>query len=170
MKDTLIWLKYILYAVLFLSVSILLNDLRDFDQQQLDSFLGWAKTADKNRSWFTSENALKWSFYVINAALFFFRGYLIYGIYQFVNILKNVENGHYFNKENIDLFKKIGNIFITYGINVFVLKGLLAYISDTHFIVGEEFIILIPAGLGFYLLSAIFKKAQKIEQENELTI
>lgn len=170
MKDNLTILSYVVWGVVLLSVGSLLNDIRDFDTNQFENFISWAKTADKNEHWWTSKNAIQWSYYTISTALFFFKGYLIYGIFQFTTIIKNVDEGHYFNNENIKLFRKIGDIFIYYGINVFILKAIFSYIADSKFRAGDEFIILIPAGIGLYVLAAIFKRAKELKQENDLTI
>jgi len=170
MKDNLTILSYILWGVVLLSIGTLVNDIRDFDVQQFEKFISWSKTADKVEHWWTSKNAIEWSFYAINAAIFFFKGYLIYGIFQFTTIIKNVEEGQFFTDSNINLFKKIGNIFIYYAINVFVLKAILAYIAGSRFKVGDEFMLLVPAGIGLYVLASIFKRAKELKEENDLTI
>ena len=102
------------------SVSVLLNDLREFDFNQFEAFQNWSKSADKSESWFTSKNAIQWSYYAISAGLFFWRGYLIYGFSYFLSILKEIENGNYFSTTNINYFKKIGSIFIQYTIFIFL--------------------------------------------------
>lgn len=174
MKDNTNILTIITYVVIVSAISILLNDMREFDMEQYKSFLNWAKTADKSESWFTSKNAIKWSYYVISTALFFWKGYLIYGFTYFISILKEVEKGTYFSDENINYFKKIGRIFITYTINVLALRFVLASIGKSSFSFfkesKEEFYILIPCGLAFYLLAEIFSKAKKATEENDLTI
>ncbi|MBL4643394.1 MAG: DUF2975 domain-containing protein [Flavobacteriaceae bacterium] len=174
MKDNTNILTIITYVVIVSSISILLNDMREFDMEQYKSFLNWAKTADKSESWFTSKNAIKWSYYVISTAIFFWKGYLIYGFTYFVSILKEVEKGTYFSEKNIGYFKKIGRIFITYTINILVLRLILASIGSSSFSFfkesKEEFYILIPCGLAFYILAEIFKKAKQATEENDLTI
>ncbi len=174
MKDNTNILTIITYVVIVSSISILLNDMRGFDMEQYKSFLNWAKTADKSESWFTSKNAIKWSYYVISTAIFFWKGYLIYGFTYFISILKEVEKGTYFSTENINYFKKIGRVFIIYTINILVLRLILASISTSSFSFfkesKEEFYILIPCGLAFYILAEIFSKAKKATEENDLTI
>ncbi len=174
MKDNTTILTVITYAVLLGAVSVLLNDMREFDFNQFEKFQNWAKTADKNEPWFTSKNAIEWSYYAISTGLFFWRGYLIYGFSYFLSILKEVENGNYFSDKNIKYFKKIGNIFIWYTINVLVLRFLLAAIGESTFDFFDElkaeFTFLIPAGLAFYVLAEIFKKGKQAEEDNELTI
>ena len=174
MKDKTTILTIITYGILLSSASILLNDLREFDFQQFQEFQNWAKSANKNEPWFTSQNAIKWSYYVISAGLFFWRAYLIYGFTYFISILKEIEKGQYFSDKNINYFKRIGNIFIVYTVNVLVLRVLLAMINGSDFNVltqfKSEFTLLIPCGLAFYLLAEIFKRAKETEQENELTI
>lgn len=174
MKDNTQILIIITWVILLSSVSILLNDMREFDFNQFKEFQNWAKTANKNESWFTSKNAIKWSYYAINAGLFFWRGYLIYGFSYFLSILKEIENGNYFSDKNISYFKKIGNIFIWYTINVLVLRFLLAAIGESTFNffneLKSEFTFLIPAGLAFYILAEIFRRAKSAEDENKLTI
>ena len=174
MKDNTNILTIITYVVIVSAISILLNDLREFDMEQYKSFLKWAKTADKSESWFTSKNAIKWNYYVISTGIFFWKGYLIYGFTYFISILKEVEKGTYFSDENINYFKKIGRIFITYTINILVLRLILASISTSSFSFfkesKEEFYILIPCGLAFYILAEIFKKAKQATEENDLTI
>ena len=174
MKDNTTILTIITYGILLSSASILLNDFREFDFQQFQEFQNWAKTANKNEPWFTSQNAIKWSYYVISAGLFFWRAYLIYGFTYFLSILSEIEKGHYFSDKNIGYFKKIGNIFIVYTINVLVLRVLLAMINGSDFNVfnqfKSEFTLLIPCGLAFYLLAEIFKRGKETKEENELTI
>lgn len=174
MKDKTTILTIITYGILLASVSVLLNDFREFDFQQFQEFQNWAKSADKNESWFTSQNAIKWSYYVISAGLFFWRAYLIYGFTYFISILREIEQGNYFSDKNINYFKKIGNIFIVYTLNILVLRVLLAVINGSDFNVLNEFkgelTFLIPCGLAFYLLAEIFKRAKETEEENKLTI
>ncbi|WP_406685456.1 DUF2975 domain-containing protein [Seonamhaeicola sp. MEBiC1930] len=174
MKDNTRILTIITWAILLSSISVLLNDVREFDFTQFKEFENWAKTADKNEPWFRTENAIQWSIHILNIGLFFWRGYLIYGFTYFLSILKEIDKGSYFSEKNIKSFKKIGNIFIWYTINVLVLKSIMAAIgeSDLSFFnqLKGEFTFLIPAGLAFYLLAEIFKRAKDAEEENKLTI
>ncbi|GGZ84518.1 DUF2975 domain-containing protein [Algibacter mikhailovii] len=174
MKHNTTILIVITWVLLLSAVSILLNDMREFDFDQFKDFQNWAKTANKNDPWFTSKNAIQWSYYAINAGLFFWRGYLIYGFSYFLSILKEIENGNYFCDKNINYFKKIGNIFIWYTISVLVLRFLLAAIGGSTFNffneLKGEFTFLIPVGLAFYILAEIFKRAKHTEEENDLTI
>lgn len=174
MKDNTKILTVLTYFIIISTASILLNDLREFDLDNFKNFISWSKNADKNESWFTSKNAIEWSYYVISAGLFFWRAYLIYGFTYFFSILKEVEKGNYFSTKNSGYFKKIGNIFIYYTINVFVLRFILATIekSDFNFFneFKQEFTYLIPCGLALYILAEIFKKGNELKQENDLTI
>ena len=174
MKDNTTLLTVITYAVLLGAVSVLLNDMREFDFNQFENFQNWAKTADKNEPWFTSKNAIEWSYYAISAGLFFWRGYLIYGFSYFLSILKEIEAGNYFSDKNIVYFKKIGNIFISYTVSVLILRFLLAAIGKSTFNffneLKSEFTFLIPAVLAFFILAEIFKKGKQAEEDNELTI
>ena len=174
MKENTNILTIITWGVLLAAVSVLLNDMREFDFNQFEKFQNWARTADKSENWFTSKNAIEWSYYIISAALFFWRGYLIYGFSYFLSILKEIENGNYFSDKNISYFKKIGNIFIWYTVNVLVLRFLLALIGESTFNffneLKAEFTFLIPAGLAFYILAEIFKRGKEVEEDNELTI
>ena len=174
MRDNRKILTIITYAILLGAVSVLLNDIREFDFNQFEKFQNWAKTADKNESWFTSKNAIQWSYYAISAGLFFLRGYLIYGFSYFLSILKEVEKGNYFSNKNIKYFKKIGNIFISYTVGVLILRFLLASTGESTFNffneLKTEFTFLIPSGLAFYILAKIFEKGKQVEEENDLTI
>ena len=174
MKDNTTFLTIITYAVLLGAVSVLLNDMREFDFNQFEKFQNWAKIADKNERWFTSKNAIEWSYYAISAGLFFWRGYLIYGFSYFLSILKEVENGNYFSDKNIKYFKRIGSIFISYTVSVLILRFLLTAIDGSSFKffneLKGEFTFLIPAGLAFYILAEIFEKGKQVEEENDLTI
>lgn len=174
MKDQTKILSIITYVVILASVSILLNEVRQFNFDQFKEFQNWSKIADKNTSWWTSENALKWSYYAVSAGLFFWKAYLIYGFTYFLSILKEIEQGNYFSIKNISSFKKVGNIFICYAINVFVLKMVMAYVQGAKFFamrqIKEDFLILIPAGLAFYILAELFKQAQANQEDSELTI
>ena len=174
MKENTTTLTIITYAILLGAVSVLLNDMREFDFNQFENFQNWAKTADKNESLFTSKNAIEWSYYAINAGLFFWRGYLIYGFSYFLSILKELENENYFSDNNIKYFKKIGNIFISYTVGVLILRFLLAAIGESTFNffneLKAEFTFLIPAALAFYILAEIFERGKNVEQENDLTI
>lgn len=174
MKDNTTLLTVITWAVILSSASILINDIRLFDFNQFENFQNWVKSADKSEHWFTSKNAIQWSTYAINAALFFCRGYLIYGFTYFLSILNQVEKGNYFSDLNIKYFKKIGSIFIWYTISVLVLRLLMALVEGSSFkFIDElksEFTFLIPAGLAFYILAEIFKSGKQAKEENELTI
>ncbi|WP_033959796.1 DUF2975 domain-containing protein [Psychroserpens jangbogonensis] len=174
MKDNTNILTIITWVVLLSAISVLLNDMREFDFNQFKEFQNWAISADKNEPWFTSKNAIQWSYYAISAGLFFWRGYLIYGFSYFLSILKEIENGNYFSENNIKYFKKIGNIFIQYTISVLILRFLLAAIEESTFNffneLKAEFTFLIPAGLAFYILAEIFKRGKQAEEDNELTI
>jgi hypothetical protein len=174
MKDNTTLLTVITYAVLLGAVSVLINDIREFDFNQFEKFQNWAKTVDNKESWYSSKNAIEWSYYFISAALFFWRGYLIYGFSHFLSILNEVEAGNYFSDKNIKYFKKIGSIFIWYTINVLVLRFLLAFIAESTFNffneLKAELTFLIPAGLAFYILAEIFEKGKQAEEENDLTI
>ena len=52
MKDNTTILTIITYGLLLGAVSVLLNDIREFDFNQFEKFQNWARTADKNESWF----------------------------------------------------------------------------------------------------------------------
>jgi len=174
MKDNTTLLTVITYGILLGAVSVLLNDMREFDFNQFEKFQNWAKSADKNESWLTPKNAIEWSYYAISAGIFFWRGYLIFGFSYFLSILKEVEKGNYFSDNNIKFFKKIGNIFISYTVGVLILRFLLASIDESTFNffneLKAEFTFLIPAGLAFYILAEIFEKGKQVEEENDLTI
>ena len=174
MKDHTKILSIVTYIIILASVSILLNDLREFNLDQFKEFQSWSRTVDKNASWWTSENALQWSYYAVSAGLFFWRAYLIYGFTYFISILKEIEKGNYFSNKNTTSFKKVGNIFIGYAINVLVLKMVLAYVQGSDLSImnqfKEDFLILIPAGLAFYILAELFKQAEANKEDSELTI
>ncbi len=174
MKDKTTILLYVTYGIILSAISILINDIREFDLLQFQEFQNWAKTASESESWFTSKNAIKWSFYVISAGLFFWRGYLIYGFTYFISILNQIEKGNYFSVKNSTYFKKIGDIFIYYTINVLILRFLLAVIGKSSFNFLQEFksefTFLIPCGLAFYILAELFKRAKEEKEENDLTI
>ena len=173
-KDKTTILTIVTYGILLSTASILINDIREFDLQQFQKFQTWAKSVDKNESWFASKNAIKWSYYVISAGLFFWKAYLIYSFTYFISILNEINKGNYFTNKNINYFKKIGNIFILYTINVLVLRFLMATIGKSTFNFftefKEEFTLLIPCGLAFYILAELFKRAKETKEENELTI
>ncbi len=167
-------LTIITWGILLSSISILLNDIREFDFNQFENFQNWAKSANKDTPWFSSQNAIQWSYYAISAALLFWRAYLIYGFSYFLSILKEIENKNYFSDNNIKYFKKIGSIFINYTISVLILRFLLAAIGESTFNflreLKAEFTFLIPAGLAFYIIAEIFKRGKQAEEENNLTI
>lgn len=174
MKDNTTILTIITYGLLLGAVSVLLNDMREFDFNQFEKFRNWAKSADKTESWFTSKNAIEWGYYIISAGIFFWRGYLIYGFSYFLSILKEIENGNFFSNKNIRYFKKIGNIFISYTVGVLILRFLLTAINGSSYKffneLKGEFTFLIPAGLAFYILAEIFERGKCVEEENDLTI
>ncbi|MFD0863334.1 DUF2975 domain-containing protein [Sungkyunkwania multivorans] len=173
-KNKITLLHFFAYAIVFLAVSVLLNDIREFNYERFRSFSSWASAADRNSSWFSRSNLIEWSYYVISGALFFWRGYLIYGFTKFISIISEIEKQNYFGKRVISDFKKIGDIFISYTIGTFVLKTLLAVVGSYSFKMlfelKEELTYLIPAGLAFYLLAEIFKRARALKNENDLTI
>jgi hypothetical protein len=45
--------------------------MREFDYNQFEKFQNWAKTEEKEESWFTSKNVIESCYYVIGAGLFF---------------------------------------------------------------------------------------------------
>ena len=174
MKDQTKILTIVTYAIILGFVSLLLNDFREFNFGYFKEFQTWAKTSDKNAPWWTTKNALQWSYYAISAGLFFWRAYLIYGFTYFLSILKEIEKGNYFSSKNIESFKKVGSIFIWYAVNVFILKMVLAYVQGSRFVAMEQlkegFSLLIPAGLAFYILAELFKQAHSNQEDSELTI
>ena len=174
MKDQTKILSIVTYVIIIASVSMLLNDLREFNFDQFKEFQNWAKTSDKSAPWWSTENAMKWGYYAVSAGLFFWRGYLIFAFSYFLSILKEIEMGNYFSNKNIESFKKVGKIFISYAINVFVLKMVLTYVQGNNFVamdqLKEGFSLLIPAGLAFYILAELFKQAQANKEDSELTI
>ncbi len=167
-------LRYIVYGIILLSASILLNDMREFEFNRFQEFISWAKTADPNESWFTSKNAIEWSYYAVSAAIFFWKGYLIYSFTYFLKILNKVEEGLYFDNTVIKQFEKLGKVFIYYTINVVVLKYIMSLIQSNDFkfidAFKSELTYMIPAGLAFYVMAGIFKKAKELQEENDLTI
>ncbi|GGI56486.1 DUF2975 domain-containing protein [Winogradskyella haliclonae] len=174
MKDNTIILIIITWVTLLTSISVLLNDIYEFNFNQFKEFQNWAKVTEKNETWLTSENTIQWSYYIISAGLFFWRSYLIYGFSYFLSILKEIDRGSYFSDNNIRYFRRIGNIFIQYTISVLVLRFLMAAIGDTKFDffneLKAEFTFLIPSGLTFFILAEIFKRGKEVEEENDLTI
>jgi len=93
---------------------------------------------------------------------------------HFIYVLKEVELGYYFSEKIIGYFDKIGTIFITYTINILIFKVLQDFIMESPFnllrMFKNELTFLMPYGLAFYLLSEIFKRAKKLQEENELTV
>ncbi|ALJ05438.1 hypothetical protein APS56_10045 [Pseudalgibacter alginicilyticus] len=162
------------WVILVYLVSILLNDLSEFNLSQFENFQNWTKIADKKTNGFLSRKIIEWSYYIICAGLFFWKGYLIYGFSYFLPILKEVENGYYFSDKIIKYFKKIGDIFISYTIGVLILKVFLVVIEKSVFNLfnelKSEFTFLIPVGFAFYILAEIFKQAKDVKAENDLTI
>ena len=106
MKNNTNILIIITWVILLGAVSVLLNDIREFDYRQFENFKNCAKNANKNESWFSSKNAIEWSFYIINAGIFFWRGYLIYGFSFLLSVLKELVQGNYFSDKNIKYFNK----------------------------------------------------------------
>ncbi len=174
MQDKTKILTYFTYGLLLLSLSLLINDVRDFNTDQFKDFVSWSRDANKNESWLPGKNAIQWSYYAVSAALFFWRAYLIYAFSIFLTIIKEIEAGNYFSDTVSKSFKKIGTIFIYYTINVFVLKLIMALIGSYSFHLltefKEELLYLVPAGFAFYLLAELFERVKKLKDENDLTI
>jgi len=174
MKTNTTILTILTYAVLLSSAGVLINEINSFIQDRNESFYRWAETASKNESWFTTKNTLQWSYFAINAALFFLKGYLIFGFTYLLNILKELELGNYFSEVNITAFKKMGSICIYYVIATIVLGGIQIAIegSSLHLFseYKDELTFLIPCGLAFYILAEVFSHAKNLKDENDLTV
>lgn len=86
---------------------------------------------------------------------------LVYGFTYFLSILNEIEKSNYCSDKNISSFKKVGNMFIGYAINVFILKMILVALEGRRFVamelLKEGFSLLIPAVLAFYILAEVFK-------------
>ena len=174
MKNNTTILTILTYAILLSSSVVLLSDVREFILERNESFLLWAQKTQKGEHWFNSENGLKWSYYTINGALFFLRGYLIYGFSYFLRILGEIEKGQYFSEKNITAFKQMGTICIHYVISVLILRTVLASLEQKRFHLfheyKEELTLLVPCGLAFYILAEIFSQAKRLKDENDLTV
>jgi|GEM_PF-7114578 len=174
MKTNTTILTVLTYVVLLSSFAVLVNDINSFIQDRNESFYDWAETATKDDSWFTTENALQWSYFTINAALFFLKGYLIFGFTYLLTILRELEQGNYFSEINISAFKKIGSICIYYVIATIILRGIqIAVNGDSLHLFNEykqELTFLIPCGLAFYILAEVFSNAKNLKDENDLTV
>ena len=167
-------LKIMIWIMVVLAITTLIDDIISFDFLHYQTFESWKSVANKKR-WGFSQDAVRYGFYVVELALFSFKIYLIYGIAQLFLLLKNVENKIYFSQKNINLLRKMGNIFKTYVINVFILKAVLSYVAiDRHFnfmqLITNELIILFAGALAFNVLAMIFERARELEEENELTV
>ncbi len=174
MKNQTETLKFVVCIIVVLAITTLINDIIDFDFLKYQTFEIWKLATDEKRGGF-SQDAVQYGFYIAEIILFAFKIYLIYGIAQLFFLLKNVEKELYFIQKNIDLFKKMGNIFKTYVINVFILKAVLSYIAqERHFkvmqLISNELILLFAGALAFYVLAIIFERAKALQEENDLTV
>jgi len=99
-------------------------------------------------------------------------GFFIRSIWLLKTTAKELETGHYFSELVITNFKKVGKLFILCGFGFFAFNFLLNLFVESRLSVSTDsslFIFLI-IGLFFMFLSEIFKKANNLEQENDLTI
>ncbi|MBR9854789.1 MAG: DUF2975 domain-containing protein [Algicola sp.] len=174
MKTNTTILTVLTYIVLFSSLAVLVNDINSFFQDRNESFYQWAKTASKDESWSTTKNALQWSYFFINSALFFLKGYLIYGFTYLLNILRELELGNYFSEKNIAAFKKMGSVCVYYVIATVIIRGVqIAINRDSLHLFSQfkqELTFLIPCGLAFYILAEVFYNAKNLKDENDLTV
>lgn len=176
MKNQVSNLKIAIWFIIILAVTTLINDIIEFDFSKYTTFESWPLGDNDGKRWGLSQESIKYSFYIIEICLFAFKIYLIYGVTQLFYLIKNIENKLYFSQKNIDLFKKIGHIFITYVINVFILKAILSYVASGGHgfnfmqLLNNEIILLLAGGMAFYVLATIFERAKELQEENDLTV
>jgi len=175
MKNQVFNLKIVIWFIILLAVTTLINDIIEFDFSKYTTFESWPLKDNNGKRWGLSQENIKYSFYIVEICLFAFKIYLIYGIAQLFYLIKNIENKLYFSQKNIDLFKKIGHIFITYVINVFILKAILSYVASGRGfkfmqLLNNEIILLLAGGMAFYVLATIFERAKELQEENDLTV
>lgn len=86
--------------------------------------------------------------------------------------VKTLEFGHYFSKNVIKNFKKMGILFLFCGIGFFVFNIILAFLLENRFSVSfnSSLFLFIIFGLFFLFLSEAFKVAKEAKEENDLTI
>lgn len=109
---------------------------------------------------------------IIVPVIFIVLGLFVRLIWFIKTTTKELETGHYFSELVIANFKKIGKLFILCGIGFFILNFILKLFIESELFMGVDssLFIFIITGLFFMFLSEIFKKANNLEQENDLTI
>ncbi|NQX76452.1 DUF2975 domain-containing protein [Gilvibacter sp.] len=174
MKSNVQTLQIITWVLIVSAASILLNDINEFRLNRFTEFQDWAATANPDKPISFKENFMEWAYYSLTLAMFVIRGLLIYAFTHFLTILREIEKGNYYGTKVSDSFKKVGNAFISYTIGLVVVQGISAFTlkNDLSFIqlFKTELTYLIPAALGFFILAELFKQAQTLKDENDLTI
>ncbi|MFZ4105314.1 DUF2975 domain-containing protein [Flavobacterium sp.] len=100
----------------------------------------------------------------------------LYSIYSLRKAVSLFQKGEIFNEEIVRLFNLIGQLVIASSlisnVSLFIYKFVLKDHADLTLDLGsyDSFLISISLGLFFIVISAVFKIATRMKEENELTI
>jgi hypothetical protein len=100
----------------------------------------------------------------------------LYSIYLLRKVVGLFQKREIFNEEIVKLFNLIGQLVIASSlisnVSLFIYKFVVKDHSDLTLDLGsyDSFLISISLGLFFIVISAVFKIATRMKEENELTI
>jgi len=165
-----LWVSMLLFDVFF--GLLVYADFSNTDHQTwFIQFMGKEVSNDENTVYFRAFSLIAYVTYLL----------YFYAITLFNLCVRLFEKRIFFDKKIIKRFKKIGLIFITNFIIVFLLGKLFVIHSEkviqasTNF--SSQILTKLEAPLGslilgffFLVLSKVFKEAKKQKEENELTI
>lgn len=174
MKSNVQILQILTWVLIVSAASVLLSDINDFRLSRFTEFQAWAATANPDKPITFEQNFLMWAFYSLKISMFAVRGFLIYSFSLFLIILTQIEKGDYFGPKVSMSFTKLGKAFVGYTIALVGIQYIMAFTLKNKFSFIEAFrselTYLIPAGLAFFILAELFKQAQNLKDENDLTI
>ena len=179
MKNKSLLLQILLGLIIITTLSELIGGVRDYNLENIKALKTWNYEKYENRqSLFNlrSKPWLEFSYHSLTITILIFKFYLLWGFYYLIRIFQSFEKERFFSETIISYFKKAGNIFLTYCISLFILN-LLYYsifydknVTKHFYKFNEGYTLLFVCGIAFYAFAEVFKKAQELKKENDLTI
>ncbi|NAS31230.1 DUF2975 domain-containing protein [Flavobacteriaceae bacterium R38] len=179
MKDKSLVLQILLGIIILTTVGDLIGDLRDYNLETIKSLKAWNyEKYEERQSLFNlrSKPWLEFSYHSLTLTTLAFKIYLLLGFYYLICVFHSFEKEKFFSPAIISYFKKAGNVFLTYCISVFILNAIYystfydKNITKHFYKFDEGYTLLFACGIAFYAFAEIFKKAQTLQEENDLTI
>ncbi|NER14505.1 DUF2975 domain-containing protein [Leptobacterium flavescens] len=179
MKNKSLILQILLAFMFFSILNAILSDIWYYNLDHLKGLKVWNAEEHEGKESIANIRDKQWLEFAYNSiywTLLLLKFYFLLGLYYLFTIFRSFEKEKYFSSSIINSFRKAGSVFLLYCIAVFVLKALfhLIFYSKNiakHFYkFDESYTLLFICGLAFYAFAEIFKKAQKLQEENDLTI